>query len=121
LTLFFFIGYQSGKNNGFGDSQSLYGKIILSAILFFNFLSFINILHLFGFKSLVVIKNLVFLFTPLVLIFVLVFVIYNQVRIKAILNKKLFNDLRIKTKFNLMLIGSLLLLFITTVYVGPQA
>ena len=116
----YIVGYHSGKNNGFSDSPDLYGKIYLIGVLFFLYMSSLNILHILGFNSLVAVKNIIFLFVVLGLIFIFVFLIYNQKRTRRVTAEIIIREKRIRICFNIILALSLLLLFVTTVSVGPQ-
>lgn len=116
----FYVSYQSGKRNGFKDYPSLYGKLILSAVLFLLHISVLNVLLYLGYSNVNFITKLSSLFSILGLILILVFLIYNQYRIGEILNQFNLKDNRIKLYFNIILLLSFLVMFITTVMVGPE-
>jgi len=97
----YYIGYHSGKRNGFSDAPSLYGKIIFSAIIYSLHLSFNNVLKLIGYNFFFGFANLNVMLIAFGVIFVLVFLIYNKR--EKVCNKFNVSGKRVRIYFNVFL------------------
>jgi len=110
LDFIYYIGFHSAKRNGFSDAEDMYGKTVLSAIIFFSFMVFGNVLYLIGFKELLFEGFIYYYFIFYFIELILVFLVYKKSSSIALSSFNL-NKTRVRIYFNLLLFGSLLLLF----------
>lgn len=118
LDFIYYIGYHSAKRNGFSDAEEMYGKIVLLAIIFFLFMVLGNVLHLFGFRELLFEEFIYYYFFFFGIELIIIFLVYKKRSVIALAKFNLTKP-RIKIYFSLLLFGSLLLLFLTTITIGP--
>ena len=114
----YYVGFHSANKNGFSDAREMYGKIVLSAIIFFLFIAFGNVLYLLGFKELLFEGFVYYYFIFYGIELIITFFVYKK-RGAIALSKFNLSQSKVRIYFNLLLFTSLLLLFLTTITIGP--
>ena len=117
----FYVAFKSAQKNGWGDTPVPFGKLVVSAVLVFIYVLFLNILHL---LELEFSRDLFISFYPLIfaliIILILVHVRYNAMRVECVKGKFKLEERSARIYFNLIFMASLIFLFITTILIGPK-